>query len=199
MKEKKKSFILYDDDIACVQHLTTAQAGKLLQAIVNLRVDGEVPDFGNDAALKILFHQITTHITMNEEKYQKTCERNAKIARQRWNSKGTEDVSTYEIVPKDANAYERIPKDTKRCYNDNENENDNKNNNDNVYDNKNDNVNEIENENANVNESENENEPLRPFSINEAIKKPDFDMSSVESFFASAAAMANQAPHRGSS
>lgn len=197
MKEKKKSFILYDDDIACVQHLTTAQAGKLLQAIVNLRIDGEVPDFGNDAALKILFHQITTHITMNEEKYQKTCERNAKIARQRWNSKGTEDVSTYEIVPKDANAYERIPKDTKRCYNDNEN--DNKNNNDNVYDNKNDNVNEIENENENVNESENENKPLRPFSINEAIKKPDFDMSSVESFFASAAAMANQAPHRGSS
>ena len=193
MKAKKKSFILYDDDISCVEHLTTMQAGKLLKALVNLRIYGEVPDLGNDAALKILFQQITSHISINEEKYQQICERNALIARKRWNRKDTEDASAYENVPKDASAYENVPESTKRCYN--ENENDNKN--DYVYDNKNVNVNETENENANV--GKNENEPYRAFSLSEAIKKPDFDMSSVESFFASAAAIANQEPHQGSS
>ena len=171
MKEKKKSFILYDSDIACVHLLTTVQAGQLLQAIANLRTDGVSPDFGDDAALKILFHQITSHIAINEEKYQKICERNAAIARKRWSSKRSED----------ANAYESIPEDTKLYLNDNENENEN------------------ENENDNDNDDVNVNGSFRSFSLNEAIKKPDFDISSVESFFRSAGAMANLKPHRDSS
>lgn len=173
MKEKKKSFILYDSDIACVHLLTTVQAGQLLQAIANLRTDGVAPDFGDDAALKILFHQIASHIAINEEKYQKICERNAAIARKRWSSKHSED----------ANAYESIPEDTKLYLNDNKNENENEN----------------ENENDNDNDDVNVNGSFRSFSLNEAIKKPDFDISSVESLFRSAGAMANLKPHRDSS
>ena len=198
MKTKKKSFILYDDDIACVSHLTTKQAGKLLQAIVNLRINGEVPDFGDDAALKILFHQITTHIALNEEKYQKTCEKNAEIARKRWNSKeakATEkDANTDQNVPENANAYEEAPKSTKRCYNDNENKNKNENNYD--YDNKNVNVNDNVNKKDNGNGKDNE---RSYFSTLGAFKKPNYDMSSVENFFASAASVTDPKPHRGSS
>ena len=180
MKVKKKSFILYDDDVSCVEHLSTQQAGQLLKAIVNLRATGEVPDFGSDAALKILFHQITTHIAINEERYQKICERNSQIARKRWDTK---DTSAYESVPKDASAYESVPESTKRCLNDNDN--------DNVNDNKND----IDNDNVN----DNVNEPHHIFDLNEEIKKPDFDMSSVENFFRSAERNAMKKLHQGSS
>ncbi|MBO5937711.1 MAG: hypothetical protein J6V06_09750 [Clostridia bacterium] len=185
MKEKKKSFILYDDDIECVSHLTTKQAGKLLQAIVNLRINGEVPDFGNDAALKILFHQITSHIALNEEKYKIICEQRALSAKKRWEAR--------ENKQNDANASNPMQTDANRCYNDNENENKN----DIVNEYENENEYETENENANGNEKDNE--ALCAFSIDEAIKKPNYDMSSVENFFASATAMANQGLHRGSS
>ncbi len=138
MTSKKKSFILYDGDIECVEHLTTKQAGLLLKAIVNLRVTGEAPDFGDDVALKILFHQITSHIAMNEEKYRQSCERNAKAARKRWQSKA---------MQKDAHASTRMQTDANECYNDNDNDNEN------VIDNDIDNVN--ENENDDVNENDN--------------------------------------------
>jgi hypothetical protein len=114
MSNKKKSFILYDGDIECVDHLTTNQAGLLLKAIVNLRMTGEMPDFDDDTALKILFHQISSHMAMNEEKYRQTCERNAKAAQKRWQSKS---------VPKNTDASERIKTDANRCYNDNDNDN----------------------------------------------------------------------------
>ena len=63
----------------------------------------------------------------------------------------------------------------------------------------NDNDNEDDNENDNDNDDVNVNGSFRSFSLNEAIKKPDFDISSAESFFRSAGAMANLKPHRDSS
>ena len=116
MKTKQKSFILYDDDLECVQHLTTEQAGQLLKAIVNLRSTGEVPDFGDDTALKILFHQIAIHIAINEEKYRQSCERNAQAARKRWKD-NTKQNNAY--------ASECMRTHANGCYNDNDNDNDN--------------------------------------------------------------------------
>lgn len=127
MSKKKKSFILYDDDIACISHLTIKQSGKLLQAIVNLRINGEVPDFGDDAALKILFHQITSHISMNEEKYKIVCEQRALSAKKRWDTKEhmQNDANACKPMQMHANAYKAMQSDANRCYNDNDNDNDN--------------------------------------------------------------------------
>ena len=129
MKTKQKSFILYDDDVECVTHLSTNQAGQLFKAIANLRITGEVTDFGGDTALKILFHQISNHIAINEEKYRQTCERNAQAARKMWKDKSKQThTHASECMRTHANA----------SYNDNDNDIDNDNENDNENENEND-------------------------------------------------------------
>ena len=81
---KKGTFIFYDIDLVSIQYLTDEQAGKLIKAISYSRIQGKEPDFSDDAALKILFYQISEHITMNEEKYKEKCKKNSESAKKRW-------------------------------------------------------------------------------------------------------------------
>lgn len=125
----KGSFILYDADLKGIEFLTDAQTGKLFKALLKFRLEGTVPSFGNNAALNILFQQITEHITINEDKYKATCERNSESAKKRWANRD---------MPAHAGAYKGIQNNANGCLNDNVNVNENDNVNDNVIDNDND-------------------------------------------------------------
>ena len=113
MKNKQKSFVFYDDDIKCIEYLSVKQTGLLFQAIAASRLGREIPDITNDQAVSILFHQISNHIKINEEKYRLSCERNAKAAQKRWQNKNMQS---------NANASECIKTNANGCYNDNDND-----------------------------------------------------------------------------
>ena len=124
----KGSFIIYDSDLESLGILTRTQTGKLFKALAAYRLEGKTPDFGNDKAVSILFQQMLTHITINEEKYEAICQRNSESAKKRWQNK-------HNSMPAHAHAYERIQNDANACVNDNDNVNDNDYDNDYVNDN----------------------------------------------------------------
>lgn len=80
----KGTFIFYDIDLVSIQYLTDEQAGRLIKAISYSRIQGKEPDFSDDAALKILFYQISEHISINEKKYKEKCKKNSESAKKRW-------------------------------------------------------------------------------------------------------------------
>jgi hypothetical protein len=82
----KGSFIFYDVDLQSIDFLTDVQIGKLFRALKKYRLDGTNPDFESDTALNIIFHQITEHIAINEEKYKATCEKKSEAMKKRWSS-----------------------------------------------------------------------------------------------------------------
>ena len=122
---EKGSFIIYDSDLENLDFLTELQTGKLFKALAKYRLKGAKPNFGNNPALNILFQQMITHITINEEKYKAICQKNSESAKKRWQNNS---MRTH------ANAYER---NAELCVNDNDNDNDNENDYDNDYDNDN--------------------------------------------------------------
>ena len=111
---RKGSFIIYDSDLESLNFLTELQIGKLFKDLANYRLKGTEPDFSNDQALSILFQQLVTHITINEEKYKAICQKNSESAKKRWQNNS---MRTH----------------AKLCVNDNDNDNVND------YDNDNDN------------------------------------------------------------
>ena len=98
----KGSFIVYDVDLQSLDYLTYEQIGRLFSALSKHRLQGIKPDFGDDRALQILFHQMSEHIAINEEKYKATCKRNAESAKKRWSDKN--DARACAGMPTDANA-----------------------------------------------------------------------------------------------
>ena len=109
---KKGTFLLYDIDLESITYLSDMQMARLLRAIIGYRLKGETTDFSDDAALKIIFHQITEHISLNEEKYKTLCEKNSEIAKKRW---AKQKASDNEDIPTHTSEYESIPKDTNLC------------------------------------------------------------------------------------
>ena len=109
----KGTFILYDIDLESLEFLSKEQVGELFTGLAQYRLKDIQPEFGNDGALKIIFHQITEHIRLNEEKYQSVCKRNSESAKKRWANK------------KNACECEGIQADTKRCLYDTDNDTDN--------------------------------------------------------------------------
>ena len=126
---KKGSFIIYDSDLENAMLLDDQQLARLMRALAKYRLEGTEPGLSDDVAVSILSRQMALHISVNEEKYKKMCQRNSESAKKRWQNSKT-----------DASACERIPTHTSACLNDNDNENDN------------DNVNDDDNENDNEND-----------------------------------------------
>ena len=80
----KGTFILYDIDLESIDYLSDVQVSRLFRAIIKYRLKGITPDFSDDAALKIIFHQISEHIALNEKKYKEKCKKNSESAKKRW-------------------------------------------------------------------------------------------------------------------
>lgn len=117
---KKGSFIIYDSDLENAMLLDDQQLARLMRTLAKYRLEGTEPGLSDDVAVNILSRQMALHISVNEEKYKKMCQRNSESAKKRWQNSKT-----------DASACERIPTHTSACINDNDNENDNVNDNDN--------------------------------------------------------------------
>lgn len=114
----KDSFILYDSDLKGFEFLTENQAGKLFKALIKFRLEGTKPNLGNNAAVNILFNQITEHIAINESKYKATCAKRSEAMKKRW---GNDKKS----IEEDSILYSTIEKGSTLGDNDNENDIDN--------------------------------------------------------------------------
>ena len=112
----KGTFILYDIDLESIDYLSDPQVSRLFRAIIKYRLKGITPDFSDDAALKIIFHQISEHIALNEKKYKETCKKNSESAKKRWaNQKGSASENQYKDMPKHTRACENIQSDANLC------------------------------------------------------------------------------------
>lgn len=113
-----KSFILHLDSLEILNDLTDIQKGQLFNAIYQDRLGSSVE---LDPLLKMVFLPFKNQFKRDDEKYEKTCERNKKIAEARWN-KGSKNKSTSGTSGTSGN--EAIPNDTTYTYNKNKNKKD---------------------------------------------------------------------------
>ena len=81
--ENRKSFILYNDWEDFFKSLdSNEQAGQLINALFAFAKRGEIAEFSG--ALKMAFLFMSSQIERDSSKYIKKCEKNAEIARKRW-------------------------------------------------------------------------------------------------------------------
>ena len=94
----KGTFILYDIDLESIDYLSDAQVSRLFRAIIKYRLKGITPDFSDDAALKIIFHQISEHIALNEKKYKETCQKKSIAMKKRWETSNQNSIEDYRTL-----------------------------------------------------------------------------------------------------
>lgn len=116
-KSKKDSVIFYQEQIKiCKKHLTVEQFGRLMSALFELG-DGGEPEVDTDIALAYDFMSLQQKL--DQEKYQRICERNKKNGALGGRPKNPNN-------PNNPNGFFKNPNDNDND-NDNENENDNEN------------------------------------------------------------------------
>lgn len=111
---KKKSFVLYTDNIDIVEKLSDEQAGKLLKAVMRYQSDGTIPD-DLDPMTDIVFMVIKGHLDRDGEKYAEICKKRSEAGK-----KGRAQATKNKQMLANANKSKQMLAD-----NDNENENDN--------------------------------------------------------------------------
>lgn len=116
----KESFVLYNSFYEPIKGLKNEQLGKLLRAIFNYTINGEITQ---EDDILVAFMFIKNQLDLDNEKYQKICERN------RTNGKKGGRPKTQKN-PKKPTGINENPKKPKKPDNDNDN--------DNEYDNDND-------------------------------------------------------------
>lgn len=115
----KKSFILYYDSLSVIDKMTDEQVGKLLRMMKSYHNGNEY--ICNDFSVELVFEQFRNQFDRDKEKYQSVCERNKKIADERWNKqkvpKSTKSTSRKSGI-------EKVPKSTRNTYSDNDSDSD---------------------------------------------------------------------------
>jgi hypothetical protein len=106
----KNSFVLYDDEYDFIKLLSFEERGKLLTAIFEHRLFGEVNVSLSEAGA-MLFQVIKNHLDRDAQKYIDKCEKSKQAIESRWNKSNT-------------NEYERIRTNTKHTDNDSDNDSD---------------------------------------------------------------------------
>ena len=114
MAENKKAFMLYADLIHTVKKMKPAKAGELFVHILEY-VNDENP-VTDDILIQIAFEPIKQQLKRDLKKYETTCEKNRKIAEERWAKVPKSTKSTTGISG--------IPKSTKSTDTDNDTDND---------------------------------------------------------------------------
>ena len=115
-----KSFLLHLDSLEILNDLTDEQRGQLFNAIYQDRLGNSVE---LEPLLKMVFLPFKNQFKRDDIKYDKTCERNKKIAEKRWNG-GSKTKSTSGTTGTSGN--EAIRTDTTYTDNKNKNKKDNK-------------------------------------------------------------------------
>ena len=141
----KKGFLLLNNQIEIIETLTDEQAGQLLKAFYDYNLGKEIKLNG---LMLTVFSNFKIVFDENEQKYQKTCEKNKKNIENYWKRVKEQNTNEYERIQSNTNEYERIRMNTMAT-----NININKNINTNTNTNTNINLNE-NNNNININKSE---------------------------------------------
>jgi len=113
----RKSFIIHIDSLNILDDLTDDQAGILFKAIRAYQLGEELE---LDALTKIAFSPFKNQFVRDEEKYKKLCEKNRKIAENRYKKKDTKSTTG-------KNGDQPKPDDTKSTDNDSDSKSDSKN------------------------------------------------------------------------
>ena len=143
----KKGFLLLNNQIEIIETLTDEQAGQLLKAFYDYNLGKEIKLNG---LMLTVFSNFKIVFDENEQKYQKTCEKNKKNIENYWKRVKEQNTNEYERIQSNTNEYERIRMNTMAT-----NININKNINTNTNTNTNTNINLNENNNnININKSE---------------------------------------------
>lgn len=106
-KKEKVSFLFYYDYLEQFQELTADEIIEMIQAAINYDRDGIEPNF-EDRTLRSVWNFIKRRIDIDKVSYQKTCEKNKKIAEERWKRKILSTESTTGT-----NGKKNVPHDTK--------------------------------------------------------------------------------------
>ena len=123
----KDSFILYTAQYDAISAFSREQKGELLEALFEYFINGNVPTIG-DKEVSVAFAFFRIQLDGDMQRYKEKCEKNKRIAQERWESKKSERVQTdtnvNERMRTDTNANERVPNEYEY---DNEYDNDNDN------------------------------------------------------------------------
>ena len=137
----KKGFLLLNNQIEIIETLTDEQAGQLLKAFYDYNLGKEIKLNG---LMLTVFSNFKIVFDENEQKYQKTCEKNKKNIENYWKRVKEQNTNEYDRIQSNTNEYERIRMNTMAT---NININTNKNLNTNLNTNTNTNINTNINEN----------------------------------------------------
>lgn len=96
---KKGSFVLYADQKEVIEDLSFEEKGRLLDALFDYAVSGEVPSF-DDKSLLVSFKMFKVRIDRDNEKYMEICAKRKESIEKRWG------------VQKNTNVYKSIQVDT---------------------------------------------------------------------------------------
>ena len=136
MKEKE-SFILYNSFYEPIKALKNEQLGKLLRAIFNYTINGEITQ---DSEIMVAFMFIKNQIDLDAKKWEteknKRSEAGKKGMASRWGKKNNSVIDSYNNDKSVKNVITKITDNVNVNDNDNVNDNVNVNDNDNVNDNK---------------------------------------------------------------
>ena len=87
----KKSFILYYDLKEVFDFLTDEEAGKIIKAVFNYEISGELTHF-SDRMMASTYKRITDSLDRNKERYRTTCEARREAINQRWHPDNKDKV-----------------------------------------------------------------------------------------------------------
>ena len=107
----KKSFQLYIDSLCVLDDLTIEQKGQLFDAIYKYQLG---QDSNLSGIVKVAFSPMRAQFERDNEKYSKVCERNQKIAKDRWDTKSTTRTVTTPTVTRYTDKDKDKDKDTIR-------------------------------------------------------------------------------------
>lgn len=121
----KDSFILYTAQYDAISAFSREQKGELLEALFEYVINGNVPTI-EDKEVSVAFAFFRIQLDGDMQRYKEKCEKNKRIAQERWESKKSERVQTdtnvNERMRTDTNVNERVPNEYEY---DNEYDNDN--------------------------------------------------------------------------
>lgn len=83
MAKKAPGIMLYYEIRSALEHLSFAEKGQLLDAMLNYGEYGEAPDFA-DPTMAVTWSFIAMRIDADHKRYQNRCERAAENAKRRW-------------------------------------------------------------------------------------------------------------------
>ena len=106
--------ILYPDMLEDAMSILSAdEFTELMQIIINYKKTGNVPP-NMSKIMTLAFLPFKQTMDINQERYDKKCQKNRENAQKRWNSNNEDDTNECERMPsneKNANAYERMQSD----------------------------------------------------------------------------------------